>query len=753
MNYITALLLLLPVFAQAQFSVVQSNHIPVTRSNNSEIRNPWTGGINAAELSMFDADLDGDEDDIFIFDKSGDRILIFIGSMEGGERVYTHEPRLSANFPDLSSWALLRDFDCDGRRDIFTYSPLGGAVAVYRNTSTEINGISFELETESLLSYYEFTGSQFTTNIYVSSQDIPAIFDFEGDGDLDFLIFSVGGGFVELHLNNSMENDGTCGINDVALRNRCYGRFIEGSENNGIIQDPELVNQACSFNVVNPKSNGDRPRSGSAKGAKHIGSTILAFDANQDGLPEIILGDVSYTNMTYLENNDRGDQLDSIGYVSTSFPSDFGASAVHIDNFPAGFYEDLDGDGTKDLIVSVNNPYGSDNKESVWYYENLGESDLPIFNLVQRNFLQDQTIEFGEATAPAVFDYNNDGLDDLVIGARGEFLGSGFFKPTLSLYENTGTASSPAFKLIDEDWLTVSDLGIGQFAYPTFADMDNDGDTDMMVGESSGEVHYFENTAGSNENADFSLIGLVMTGGSPIDVGQSSTPALYDINDDGLFDLIIGERNGNLNYYENTGTANAYTFELVSELLGGITGIENGFFVGNTNASFFTYNDALHVAIGLESGRIQTYTNITGNLSGDFDLVDGAAFGIDEGLRSKPLIHDFNNDDQLDIMCGLSGGGLTLYSGGLTIGLGPDVRNNDLVRVFPNPAQNTLTIARVDNKPLDNPQFNIYSISGALAQSGQLIGANISIQDLPSGMYILEVKTDMGSLHGKFVKK
>lgn len=753
MKLIASLFLLFPLVVAAQFDVVQSNHIPVTRSNNLEIRNPWTGGINAAELSMFDADLDGLEDDIFIFDKGGDRIIIYTGSTENGERVFTHAPHLASNFPDLSSWALLRDFDCDGRRDIFTYSPVGGAIAAYRNTSTEMDGISFELETESILSYYEFTSSEFPTNIYVSSQDIPAIFDFEGDGDLDFLVFAVGGGMVEFHQNYSVETSGTCAIDTINLRNRCYGRFIEGSENNGIIQDPILVGQACPFNVVNPKSNNDRPLPGSSASARHIGSTVLAFDANQDGLPEIILGDVSYTNMTYLENNDRGDQLDSIGYVSSSFPSDFGTAGVHLDNFPAGFYEDIDGDGVKDLIVGVNNPFGSENKESVWYYENIGETDLPIFNLLQQDFLQDQTIDFGEASAPTMFDYNNDGLNDLVIGSRGAFIGSGLFEPTLSLYENIGSQSAPAFRLVEADWLNISNLGIGQFAYPTFADMDNDGDSDMMVGESSGEVHYFENTAPTNENALFTLIGKVMTNGEPLDIGQSSTPTLFDLNDDGLMDLVIGERNGNLNYYENTGTANNFSFELVSDMLGGITGIDDGFFVGNTNVTFFMSNDALHLAIGMESGRIQTYTNITGNLSGDFDLVDGAAFGIDEGKRCKPLVVDIDNDDQLDIFCGSVGGGLTLYSGDITIGLGNAPSTNNLVRVFPNPTQNILTISISNISGLKTAKYQIYNTAGTLVQSEKFTSQHIDVEQLPTGMYIIELKTELGVLHGKFVKK
>ena len=749
MNFRLLLLLaLIPQAFFAQMVVSPFSNIPVYRQNLSQIRNPWTGGINAAQISLIDTDYDGNENDIFLFDKAGNRILIFTGEMEGGERVYNFRPELSQNFPNLKFWALMRDYDCDGKRDIFTYSPLGGSFAVYRNTGTAETGISFELVNETVQSYYAFNTTQFTTNIYVSSQDVPAIFDFDGDGDLDILTFSVNGTMVELHLNFSVENTGSCGLDNYELKNKCYGRFVEGSESNGIITDPASVNAACNFNVVNPKAN-----DGEAKGARHVGSTILAFDANQDGLIDIILGDVSYTNLTYLENNDRPDpKVDSVGYVATDFPADFGAPAVNIDNFPASFYEDINGDGIRDLIVGVNNTNGAANKESIWYYKNNGADNAPAFDLIQTDFLQDQTIDYGEASAPAFFDYNGDGLLDMVIGSRGEYLDLGNFKPTLALYINTGTVSSPVFTLQDPDWLNVSSLNIGQYITPTFGDIDGDGDTDLIVGCASGELYLFTNTAGAGNTASFSLSGNVLAGSETLDVGQNSAPQLFDLNQDGKIDLIVGERNGNLNYYQNTGTPSNPQFTLITEALGGVSSVEPNYFVGNSSPHFYRFNGEAYLALGGEAGRIHLYNGIDNNLTGNFNLLSLHAFEVSTGLLSKPYVVDINTDGIPDLFIGGIGGGINLFMGDYLVGLNETHQKNSTLKIYPNPADDKISI-ELSGMNANIVHYRLYSLSGMLMQKGIVRAGIVDVSALASGMFILEIDLSGDVFRGKVIKE
>ena len=54
--------------------------------------------------------------------------------------------------------------------------------------------------------------------------------------------------------------------------------------------------------------------------------------------------------------------------------------------FPGAFYEDVDNDNIKDLVVSPNSDNESENYNSVWYYKNYGTNTLPLFGHIQNDF-------------------------------------------------------------------------------------------------------------------------------------------------------------------------------------------------------------------------------------------------------------------------------------------------------------------------------------------------------------------------------
>ena len=99
----------------------------------------------------------------------------------------------------------------------------------------------------------------------------------------------------------------------------------------------------------------------------------------------------------------------------------------------------------------------------------------------------------------------------------------------------------------------------GNFSTPSLADLDGDGDLDAVVGETIGTLSYFENTGSAAAPAFTERTGA----DNPfdgVDVGLDSAPGFADIDGDGDLDVVVGETDGNLNYFENTGSAVAPAF-------------------------------------------------------------------------------------------------------------------------------------------------------------------------------------------------
>ena len=91
----------------------------------------------------------------------------------------------------------------------------------------------------------------------------------------------------------------------------------------------------------------------------HAGSTLLALDLNPqqqlDMSPqntmELLLGDISYSNIVMVLNNGTPEEALMIDQ-DTNFPNY--DSPVDLPLFPACFYLDVNKDGWKDLIISPN---------------------------------------------------------------------------------------------------------------------------------------------------------------------------------------------------------------------------------------------------------------------------------------------------------------------------------------------------------------------------------------------------------------
>ena len=158
----------------AQNSFVRNSAFVVLDYDGDTLLNPWAGGFNSVQFSEIDLDLDGIKD-LFVFDRSGNKVSTFLNLGITGEVSYLHAPQYSTSFPKgLTDWVLLRDFNCDGKADIFTSA--GGGVKVYLNTS--VTQLQFDIHTQQL--FYDSQPDSINpsySNLYVNRIDIPAIDD------------------------------------------------------------------------------------------------------------------------------------------------------------------------------------------------------------------------------------------------------------------------------------------------------------------------------------------------------------------------------------------------------------------------------------------------------------------------------------------------------------------------------------------------------------------------------------------------
>ena len=173
-------------------------------------------GLNSGQYGTIDLNGDG-MDDLAIFDRTTGKISTFIS--DGFS--YQYQPEYEYFFPaNLNSWMLLADYDCDGKKDIFSNTTFG--LKVYRNTTAE--QLSFELQEDPL----QTESGGLLINLQVGSSDLPSISDVDGDGDLDILVFRFAtGNSIEYHQNQSVENTGSCGQLQYSLITNSWGNFKE----------------------------------------------------------------------------------------------------------------------------------------------------------------------------------------------------------------------------------------------------------------------------------------------------------------------------------------------------------------------------------------------------------------------------------------------------------------------------------------------------------------------------------------------
>ncbi len=732
----------------AQINFTRNSNLVILNLAGDTLKNPWAGGFNSVQFSEVDLDLDGIKD-LFVFDRTGNRISTFINAGTSNKVTYTYNPEFIQHFPEVHDWVLLRDYNCDGKMDIFTYS--SGGMAAYKNTSS--SQLEFTLDTALIYSDFNPDGAPNFVNLYISSADIPAIDDIDNDGDLDILTFSITGSYIEYHKNLSMEKNGDCSQLDFQLNNKCWGFIKENASGNSV-----TLYDTCSFNVNSPER--------ISGGNKHAGSMLFTLDVDANNSKDLVLSDVSFNNFTLLVNQDVTPNLTASSMVSQDslFPKNNNSTiAIDLNIFPAGFYLDVNNDNIKDLIAAPNCYNGCSNIENTWYYKNNGQDNNPDFSFENNSFLQDGMIEVGEGAHPVFFDYNADGLMDIIVGNYGEHdpsVGPLLYRSSLWLYENMGTTNNPYYQLVNKDYIGISSMNLDLVGSrptlglaPTFGDLDGDNDLDLLLGDYNGHIHYFTNTAGVGNPAAFTLVTPDYLN---IDVGQEATPFLYDIDKDLLTDLIIGKYNGTFSYYQNKGTASAPLFTLITDSLGKAVTKRQYNHKGSSAPILIDSNGTTILYSGSYNGYIYKFGNIDGNLTGTFSI-DSSYNNIWEGINSFVAIKDIGNDGYLDMLVGNYAGGTAFYKGDTTITIPASVSNYGSLEellIYPNPTNGNLLI-NVGANNINNAKIEVSSLLGKsiLTKEITTIQTTINLSNYANGIYLIKFSNNKGTKTYKVIKE
>jgi len=731
--FITILVVLqtLPVQGQAVFE--QFYDVPLTIGQSGETKN-WLGGLNAAQYGKVDLNGDGKEEWV-IYDRSADHYLIY--SHENDSLIY--QPDLTSFLPEIKpGWVIFVDYNLDGLKDIFSNGDRG--VVVYKNVSVPNGFARWKLVADPLLT----AGFSGKFNLIANAADIPGIADIDGDGDLDIIVYNFAiGGYIRYNRNLSMDLFGHADSLEYEIKTREWGLFEE-CDCNLFAFYPETCADLSSGRVMHPG-----------------GKALLLIDLDGDQDKDLLAGHEQCEELYLFENYGTTDSAFMIDY-SGFFPDPIHPANFHI--FPAGFYEDFNFDGTKDLLVApnvdFNIEYKIDFRHSNLLYINRGTDNLPDFEFISSDFLQNGMLDLGENAVPYILDIDGDGDLDLFVASNGIWTGSDF-SGYVSLFENAGDARAPSFTLVEEDFLQLSTLDLKDPKI-SFADMNGDEAEDLIytginMAELKVNSYLFYNQESPNQPPRFAFEERRMIS-LPTFFGLNDNPLFFDVNEDGLADLLVGRQDGALEYYINEGSADSENFTLEN---GSFLGIGRDFTLERIflNASvgdidqnqradiittdyrgiaqiFFDFQYHLDNPAGIEIVHRNETTQVTERV--DFDT------------RSWLAIGDLFGEGVSSIIAGGIRGGLQFFQsedGGMNPG-----ENEHFVELelYPNPVgdDHLLTI-----KSNQNVWIEIINPLGQQVREAfevrKFLNHEIDLQHLASGIYIVRAVGSDGRANSK----
>lgn len=240
-------------------------------------------------------------------------------------------------------------------------------------------------------------------------------------------------------------------------------------------------------------------------------------------------------------------------------PKAIQAGGKVIDNYgiSSANFEDFDGDGDLDIIIS-------EFVDRLTWIENTGTRNAPKYASGKFIKINGEVLHLDlEMIVPTAIDWDGDKDIDLIIGEE---------DGRVIFLENTGknNKNGPVFKPPVYIQQEAQFLKFGALVTPYSVDWDNDGDEDLICGNTAGYIGFIENLDGA-ETPKWEKPVYLKAGGETIliQAGENgsiqgpaerkwgyTTLSVADWNGDGLLDIIYNSIWGKIEWFENIGTKN-----------------------------------------------------------------------------------------------------------------------------------------------------------------------------------------------------
>lgn len=352
----------------------------------------------------------------------------------------------------------------------------------------------------------------------------------------------------------------------------------------------------------------------------------------------------------------------------------------------------------------------------------------------QFGFTPDLTSYLG---GTGVADLDNDGDFDLLLGG---------YYGTINYYENTGTAAAPTFGSA-----VANPFGLTSayyYAFITTADLDDDGDIDILVGEYYGNILYYENTGTATSPAFAAPVSnpFGINTGSLLDM-----PTLVDIDDDGDYDIlscsIIYGGNPVMTFMENTGTASSPAFAAPQSNPFGITG--NASYFQNPTTADLDGDGDFDLLTAENYGTFAYYENTGTASSPAFAAPQVNPFGLVDSVSNFmfPELVDIDNDGDFDVLGAGYYGSLWFFENTqFNVGI-DEIANN--VTIGPNPFATEVNFTTDASLEL----VEVLDMTGKLVYSEVSPNGSINLEHLKKGVYMIQVVDADGKVSRKKLEK